>query len=119
MSETPNVVIVMARCSRGEGSFGIRFEEKALGEWIGDWAFAMKEASAKREGYDRGEIRGGLAFEAGYPGCPHCESQGIFKCGCGKVACWDGESPTVTCPWCASSGELRGQIESLRAEADR
>lgn len=119
MSETGSVVIVVARCSRGQGSFGIRFEERAPGEWVGDWAFAMKEASAKREGYDRGEIGGDLAFDAGYPGCPHCRAVSIFKCGCGKVACWDGETRRVTCPWCRSTGEMRGQIESLGAETDR
>jgi hypothetical protein len=115
----PNVVIVMARCSRSGQGFGIRFEEKARSQWIADWAFAIKEAVARKEGYDRGEITGTFGFATAYPGCPHCHAPSIFQCSCGKVACWDGERRTVTCPWCKVTVELDSQIERLSAGRDR
>ena len=119
MNEMPQVVIVMARCSGSKQSFGIRFEEKARGQWAADWAFAVKETSASKEGYDRGKVTGNFWFDDGYPGCPYCRVRSIFRCGCGKVACWDGERRTVTCPWCNGAGELRGQIDALTAGTDR
>ena len=79
----------------------------------------MKEAVAKREGYDKSQISGSFAMEPAFPGCPHCQGRGFVKCGCGKVACWNGESQTVTCPWCGQCGQLGGQIESLDAGGDR
>ena len=120
VEKRPKVVIVMARCSQSKQNFGIRFEErKRPGEWAADWAFAINAASAKREGYDRGEIAGSFWFDGPYPGCPSCHARSIFKCRCGKVACWDGERQIVTCPWCDATGELRGSFESLSAGTDR
>ena len=111
--------VVVARCSQAGQGFGIRFEEKGRGRWIANWAFDDTETSARRERYDRGEISGTFEFDAGYPGCPHCSAPSIFQCVCGKVACWDGESRAVTCPWCGTSVELRDPIGSLSASADR
>ena len=111
--------VVMARCSRSGQGFGIRFEEKGRGRWVADWAFDDTEAPVRRERYDRGEISGVFEFDAAYPGCPHCGAPSIFQCVCGKVACWDGESHAVTCPWCGTSVELRDPIGSLSASADR
>jgi hypothetical protein len=119
MSELPHVVIVLARCRQSRHGFGIRFEQTQERRWEADWAFVLNEASARKEGYDRGEVTGDFAFTAAYPGCPHCRATGIFKCGCGKVACWDGEQRTVVCPWCGARGDLAGQIESLGVGGDR
>jgi hypothetical protein len=119
MNPIPHVVIVLARCSQNRQGFGIRFEEKAASRWSADWAFAIKETTARKEGYDRAEIRGAFGSDPAYPGCPHCGARGIFKCNCGKVACWDGERRVVTCPWCGSTGGLSGHVESLRAGNDR
>ena len=120
MNQRPNVVIVMARCSHGRGSFGIRFEEKQPGHWTADWAFPIKEAAAKRQGYERGKISGTFGSDEAYPACPYCGGGGIFLCGaCDKVACWDGEQRTVTCPWCGDTGEIGGHIERLSAGTDR
>lgn len=121
MNELPNVVIVTARCSHNRQGFAIRFEQKAHGQWIADWAFAVKETlarKARKEEYDRSEITGAFGFDAAYPGCPHCRAKGVFKCGCGKVACWDGERGAITCPWCGARGKLSGHIESLGAGGD-
>ena len=118
MSQPPKVVIVLARCSRNREPLGIRFEEQAAGRWLGNWAFAVKATTAKKEGYDRSEIRGGIELAPAYPRCPHCQAASIYKCACGQVACWDGESRTVTCPWCGATGELRGHIASLSGGSD-
>ena len=119
MNDFPDVVVVMARCSQTRQGFGIRFEEKAPGQWIADWAFAIKEAVARKEGYDCGEITGAFGFDPAYPGCPHCGAMNIFGCNCGKVACWDGERRTVTCPWCGGTGKLSDHIQRLSAGGDR
>lgn len=113
-----NVVIVMARCSRDKLSFGIRLEEKSPRQWTADWAFAVKETLAKKEGYGRNEIRGAFLLDGAYPGCPYCKVKGFVKCGCGKVACWDSERTTVTCPWCGDTSAIGGQIEGLAAGGD-
>ncbi len=112
--------IVVARCSQSGRDFGIRFEEQKRGRWTANWAFPHKETpSRKRTDYGRGEITGVFEFDAAYPGCPHCDAPSIFQCVCGKVACWDGNSQAVTCPWCDTVVELRDQIGSLSALADR
>jgi hypothetical protein len=111
--------VVMARCSQTQQGFGIRFEEKGRGRWVADWAFATKETRARSASYDRGEITGAFEFDAAYPGCPHCRAPSIFQCVCGQVACWDGESHAVTCPWCGTTVELREPIGSLSARSDR
>ncbi|MUG96837.1 hypothetical protein F7734_32650 [Scytonema sp. UIC 10036] len=115
----PKVVIVMARCSHSKQGFGIRVEEKSSQHWVADWAFAIKEAAAKREGYDRSEIAGSFEIDAAYPGCPHCEESSFVKCGsCGKVACWDGKRTTHTCPWCGCKTEISGSIKNLSVGKD-
>ena len=118
MSELPNVVIVIARCSRSHQRFGIRFEEKDHDHWIADWAFAIKETPASREGYHRGEISGVFGFDTTYPGCPHCGAPSMFQCVCGEIACWDSERRAVNCPCCGTTVDLRDQIDSLSAVRD-
>jgi len=117
----PNVqvVIVMARCSLNGREFGIRFEETTTGHWTGDWAFGLKGETAKKEGYDRTEVRGDFRLAPTYPGCPHCGAASVFRCECGKVACWDGSSNLVECVWCGKTGTLGGMVDCLNARADR
>ena len=119
MREIPNVVIILAKCRNSGQPFGIRIEEKAPAQWAADWAFILQEKKARKEGYDRGEIHGSFGIDPAYPGCPHCRAPGFFKCGCGKVACWDGETRMVTCPWCGSRIELSVPIDHLSAGNDR
>ena len=115
----PKVVIVMARCSRNRQDFGIRFQEASDGQWAGTWAFAIAPSAAQREGYVRTELRGSFEFSEAYPGCPLCGARNIFKCPCGKVACWDTETRTVVCPWCDHRGQLEGVIDGLGSAGDR
>jgi len=119
MNEKTEVVIVLMRCSHLRSSSGIRFEKRAEQDWAGTWAFKLREAGAKREGFDKNVIEGAISFDVAYPGCPYCNASSIFQCGCGKVGCWDGETRSVTCPWCGQEGELQGHIQSLSAQADR
>ena len=114
-----NIMIVVARCSRAKQGLGIRFERQGARQWAATWAFALKESTAKREGYDQQRMEGAFGFDPAFPGCPHCGSHGFFVCGCGKVACWNAESRTVTCPWCGATGEVGGEVNNIAAGGDR
>ncbi len=115
----PQVVIIMARCSSSKQSFGIRLEEKLAGEWKADWAFAMKESTATREGYDRNNIVGSFSIDSAYPGCPHCELSSFVKCSkCQKVSCEGEQGNAHTCTWCGNQAQISGYIESLSAGND-
>ncbi len=119
MPERLNVVIVLAKCRSFRQSFGIRFEEKSTSHWVADWAFPIQDKKAHKEGYGQNEVRGSFGLDSVYPGCPHCHTLGFFKCSCGKVACWDGETRVVTCPWCDSTIELSGSIDRIDTKYDR
>ncbi|MBC8154846.1 MAG: VWA domain-containing protein [Bacteroidetes bacterium] len=42
----------------------------------------------------------------GFPGCPHCGNPyGFSLCGCGKLFCTGGESPS-RCPWCHTEMQM-------------
>ncbi len=116
--DTQDVVIVTARCQRSKKGYGIRFEKRESSQWFGTWAFTITEKAAEREGYNRTRLKGSFSLDSSYPGCPHCENPNFFKCSCGKIACWDGESQSVTCPWCNDTVILDGQIEGLDAGGD-
>jgi len=133
MEKRLSVVVVLARCRHTKEYFGIRFEEsKGLAQgsgfgfglnpkriWVTDWAFEIANEMGKKERYDKTEIEGIIGMAITYPGCPHCNGKSIFKCGCGKVACWDAETKVVTCPHCGMLARLSGQIESLNSGVDR
>jgi hypothetical protein len=115
-----NVLIVVVKCCREKKLFGVRFEEKDRDIWYGTWAFSIKESAAQKEHYNKNKISGTIIFDKEYPGCPYCESKGIFLCGnCNKVACYGGHREVVTCPWCDAKLKLSGHIENLNAGRDR
>ncbi len=130
---TARVQIVLARCERRGGAFGVRFEERDPAHWQADWAFPMSVEAGMREGYDKtlagglggGEppssttIEGQFHFAAAYPGCPWCESRGLFLCGCGHAACWDTRAESAACPWCGDTSKIEGTIDRLTAGGDR
>lgn len=118
MNDVPKIAFIVGRCGKNKQYFGIRLEEKSRGMWFANRVYSVSETVAKREGHNKSKIAGSFATDLSYPGCPHCRAKGILKCGCGKVACWDGESRTFVCPWCGGKGEVRGQIESLHAGDD-
>lgn len=111
-----NVVIVMARCQSRKSPFGMRFEQHASDNWQVTWSFPLKEATAKREGYEENTINGQIVFNEKFPGCPYCEQGGAFLCGCGRLNCHDG-SETGHCSWCGTQAELGGTVTSLTANS--
>lgn len=120
MTEQPNVVVVLARCRYGAQPFGVRFEEKLPGRWIADWAFAIQEQAASREGYDRASIEGKFGFDPDYPGCPYCFARKLVRCGhCKRVLCYDGKEGQLTCPWCGASGRVTGTAGQVDVSGDR
>jgi hypothetical protein len=120
MSKRPQVVIVMARCSRRNKGIGVRFEEVSRGHWIANWAFPVNEEIGRREGYDRQRIIGSFTLDENeFPGCPYCDNQSFVRCGCEGLGCWNGESRYYTCPYCGSAGEVGGAVDSLSAGGDR
>jgi hypothetical protein len=120
MKGMPNVIVALARCSRGSGqSFGIRIEEMSPKKWAATWAFPLQAGAAQREGYDRTDIRGSFGLADGYPGCPSCEQRGFVQCGaCEELGCWES-SEMYTCPWCQRTSGIAGEIGGIRAGGDR
>lgn len=111
-------VVILARCCKVGELFGLRFETSSADSWAATWAFPVREPSAGREGYDRRSIAGSFTFSAEYPGCPHCDAFSIFRCGCGKAGCWNGNDRAVQCRWCGATSELAGAIDHLAASPD-
>lgn len=118
MSMKPNVIIVSGKCSVSKGLFGLRLEEVELKNWVIDWAFPVKEKSAKREGYSKNRVMGEFFFSEDYPGCPYCESQSLFKCQCGKIGCYEEKVGKATCSWCGLTSEIRGTVSSIDGNTD-
>jgi hypothetical protein len=113
------VVVIAGRCTVRPGGFGIRMEEVARGRWAANWAFAVSERTAAREGYDQGMIEGSFQVAGEFPGCPHCAARSLFVCICGRVGCWDGQRTSVTCGWCRNTGQVGGEVRSLNSSGDR
>ncbi len=114
-----NIVIVMGRCSQSKRPFGIRFERHGSDHWGATWAFAIKDAVAKKEGYEKTRMEGRFSFDDCFPGCPHCATHHFFVCACGRLSCMKAERGQVTCPWCGECGEVSGQATSMDGGGDR
>jgi hypothetical protein len=113
-----NIVISTVRCAKTAKWAAIRFERAGDSVWTATWCFAIKESSAKREGYETTKMDGRFGMSPEFPGCPECGAKQFFLCSCGKLACWNGEERRVTCPWCRQSGELAGEITSISGGTD-
>jgi len=114
-----NVVIVPAQCYKTRKKFGIRYERINENVWMATWAFPLIEASAKKEKLSVNSINGSFTFGSEYPGCPYCNSLCLFKCGCGIISCWDGETNPITCPSCNHTGNLEGDVTNIDTISDR
>jgi hypothetical protein len=128
-----NARIVLGKCSKTKRVYGMRIEERLVGErsrdWVRTWAFKIDEEHAKSEGYDSEKTRGTMNPTREYPGCPYCGEYSLFQCACGKVFCAPGDSRedsaqsrgknekvvTATCPWCGETGEYH-TVEVLDVE---
>ncbi len=106
MSQAKEAVVILTKCGHSHKTHGIRFEQTGKDQWLGTWAFPIKEASAKREGYEKASIKGAIRFSEAYPGCPDCGTKGFILCSCGRLSCNLVEDGVFTCPWCGGKGKV-------------
>lgn len=106
MREKHEAVVVLCRCGEVHKAYGIRAEKLRSQKWSFTWAFPIKEAAAKREGYDHTEIGGSISFADEYPGCPYCGQRGFTVCSCGHMNCTVLNNGIFTCEWCGKKGTL-------------
>lgn len=104
------------RCMESQAPFAIRFE-RVDGQW--SLMDAIETSDTSGGGSDDGSerrIQGPFRFPPTYPGCPHCGEGGLFHCGeCDGLACWDGTTSPVVCPWCEIRTEIEGNIDSVES----
>lgn len=105
MVEKMEARIALCKCKEGGRVYGVRFERMGDG-WKYTWAFPVKEASAKRENYDKTKIVGNIVPDQNYPGCPFCRTDSFVVCNCGKLSCHNGGMSKFTCGWCGLTGTL-------------
>lgn len=117
MATPLKVSFVRARCSRTKADFTIRFSQTGS-LLVGDAAFPLSPENAQRKEFGAVHLEGQIQFASSYPGCPGCKAKSMYRCGCGKVGCWDTKSSSVTCPWCGSTGVLQGVLDSLNVVED-
>ena len=97
--------VVVCKCKKKHALYGVRFERMA-GEWKYTWAFALKESTARSEGYDKMTIKGQISPTSEYPGCPYCGAMGFVICECGKLNCYTPGARKFTCEWCGETGTI-------------
>ena len=98
--------IVMAKCRKSRGTFGIRIEKMQDSAWHCTWAFPLSEKSASREGYESTLISGKVVIGAEYPGCPCCGADVWICCSaCKKMTCSASGEDSATCAWCGYSAK--------------
>jgi hypothetical protein len=117
--------VILAKCSKHNRTFGIRVE-KSANDWVSTWAFPIDDNKAKREGFDRNEMKGSFLPTTDYPGCPYCGGEALVQCRCGKMICYSTNSridnkiekrqkgkrdeAAVHCHWC---GTLLKEIQTV------
>lgn len=106
MHEEQEAVVVLSKCGEVHRAYGIRAAKIRPQKWSFTWAFPIKEASAKREGYDKTSIGGEISFADEYPGCPYCGQRGFTVCSCGHLNCTVLKNGIFTCEWCGQQGTL-------------
>lgn len=94
--------ILIVKCPRSKGIFGVRIQKMEDGDWWRTWAFKIRDHQARDEGYMETQVMGNLNAVEEYPGCPYCGTKGFVQCGrCKKISCWKNETSMV-CPWCGN-----------------
>jgi hypothetical protein len=106
--------VVVATCAKTSKPFGIRFEETSPDYWMATWAFAVKEAVGRREGYDRTNITGHFGLSHTYPGCPHCGAES-YTFG-DPVYCYHYEPSNAVVP---ASSNVEFPKMTLKSQRDR
>ena len=107
---------IVARCgTNAKRPYLIRFRFRET-DWVYENATAIEER--KVGGGDAVSLDGRLQCASSYPGCPYCRTSSFFLCHmCNKLSCWDGHQTRVTCSWCNSSAEIRGEINKLSGQS--
>lgn len=77
-------VVLIAKCGESHKTYGMRLERTGRDCWLTTWAFPIKESSAKREGYDKVQVKGGISFSDDDSGCPYCGGYALTLCACGR-----------------------------------
>ena len=67
MSDFNEAVVLIAKCGESHKTYGMRLEKTGHDRWLTTWAFPIKESSAKREGYDKVQVKGDISFADDYP----------------------------------------------------
>lgn len=119
MQKIPEALVVLCKCGENHKTYGIRAEKTATNTWSFTWAFPIKEASAKREGYDHSSIGGNIIYDDDYPGCPYCGGRYFTLCSCGHLSCTILKNDLFTCEWCGAQGTIEDYTgESISAGSD-
>ena len=106
MSDFNEAVVRIAKCGERHKTYGMRLEKTGYDRWLTTWAFPIKESSAKREGYDKVQVKGDISFADDYPGCPYCGDHGLTLCSCGHLSCTILRNNIFTCEWCGTQGRI-------------
>lgn len=106
MSKVNEAVVVLAKCGGSHKTYGMRLEKTGNDRWLITWAFPIKKTAAKREGYDKTTVKGGIEFSNEYPGCPYCGCKALTLCSCGHLNCTTIKNGVFTCEWCETQGQL-------------
>lgn len=106
MREFNEAVVLIAKCGESRRTYGMRLEKTGHDRWLATWAFPIRESSAKREGYDKVQIKGDNSFSDDYPGCPYCGGYGLTLCACGHLSCTILRNDIFTCEWCGTQGKI-------------
>lgn len=97
---------VMAACEKTKQFFGITVDKIRKGQYKFVWTFKIDKEKAHREGYDQTSVKGNVALDAEYPGCPYCGEKRFIICSsCNTFFCHHGQE-FVTCPTCGASGNV-------------
>lgn len=112
-------VQVPIRCEESRRQFEIVFEDLS-GNWLATDIENVSQSADGSEGNGGLEhIEGEFGVAPGFEGCPDCGQTSFFKCGyCESLACWDGTTEEVVCPWCQETSTLETGIESLEGHTD-
>lgn len=106
-------VIIIARCTRMQQPSGLVIESRGNDEWVITKSFPVPESQASKTRPTQSNISGSFSIASSYAGCVHCGDQGLAKCGCGKLACYDGTSKSTACPWCHHTASFGGQVSDI------
>ena len=112
-----NAKVIMAKCCECKKPVAIRIEERE-GEWHVTWAFAPP-AKINEEGYEQEAVEGDFRIDDTYPGCPHCNADGIAQCGtCNHIITYSKASEKITCVYCNTTAARVVKVKNLSLDVE-